>query len=236
MKTRLRRMTLLWSVLLCVLLAAITASAANLGTLYSNGPSSPTDNYAWQINFGYIVSNSFTLGAASTVTGFSFGVWAYPGDRPLTVDWSITSAEFGGTTYGAGTANVSASFLWTNNTNPTLCPAGSCDVLQLTTGAMSPVAMAPGTYWLNLQNITSVQGSPVMWEENNGLGCAPTDPAYWCTSKASESTVGTMASEDPEIYGYSEGGGGGTPEPSSMVLFASGVLGLGATLRRQLRG
>src|ERR1017187_656925 len=63
-------------VVLCLALAVIPASAQ---TLYSNGPINGTTD-AWTINFGYIVSDSFALGTASTVTGFDFGVWEFPGD------------------------------------------------------------------------------------------------------------------------------------------------------------
>ena len=39
--------------------------------LYENGPLNG-DYDAWTINFGYIVSNSFTLGGTNTITGFDF--------------------------------------------------------------------------------------------------------------------------------------------------------------------
>ena len=70
--------------------------------LYSNGPLNGTYD-AWTINFGFVVSNSFTLGSASTVGGFDFYTWGYPGDNPQTVDWYITASPFGGTIYGSGT-------------------------------------------------------------------------------------------------------------------------------------
>ena len=53
--------------------------------LYSNGPLDGTHD-AWTINYGYVVSNSFTLGSASTVGGFDFYTWGYPATyrRPWT--------------------------------------------------------------------------------------------------------------------------------------------------------
>ncbi len=75
------------------------------GVLYDNGPVNGTVD-AWAINFGYVVSDTFTLASEDTVSGFDFYVWAYPGDTALSVDWSITSDEFGGTTYGSGTAQL----------------------------------------------------------------------------------------------------------------------------------
>ena len=231
MKSLLRNIALVVLALSSVVLT-LPANAVNIGTLYSNGPASPTDNFAWAINFGHTVSNSFTLSGASTVTGFSFGVWVFPGDVPLTIDWSITSAEFGGTTFGSGTASVSASFLWTNGTNPALCGGGSCDVDEVTV-ATSNVNLASGVYWLNLDNAVTAQGNPMMWEQNNGVGCSPTDPPTWCTSLASENTVGAIGSEDPDIYGYTNSSE--APEPGSLTLLGSGVLTLASLLRRRLR-
>ena len=48
------------------------------------------------INFGYVVSDTFEADS-SQVNGFMFGTWEFPGDVMLTVDWSITSGENGGT-------------------------------------------------------------------------------------------------------------------------------------------
>jgi hypothetical protein len=86
--------------MLCLFLALIPAPAQT--TLYSNGPINGTID-AWTINFGYVVSDTFDLSAASTITGFDLGVWEFPGDKALTVGWSITSSEFGGASYGSGT-------------------------------------------------------------------------------------------------------------------------------------
>ena len=83
MKLRVASLTIL-----CLALAAIPAWAD-----YSNGPINGNTD-AWTINFGYIVSNTFlcckTYDPSDTnVTGFSIGVWEFPGDKVLSVDWSI---------------------------------------------------------------------------------------------------------------------------------------------------
>ena len=97
MKLRIASLTLL-----CLALAVIPASA---DTLYSNG--ALNGNYdAWTINFGYVVSDLFTSNATGTMTGFDFYTWSYPGDTPLTVDWSVTNLENGGNVFGSGTATL----------------------------------------------------------------------------------------------------------------------------------
>src|ERR1700690_3340141 len=100
--------------ILCLALAAVPAASQNI--LYSNGPINGTTD-AWTINFGYIVSDSFNLTAAGTVTGFDFGVWEFPGDKLSSVDWSITTDENGGTVFGSGPAsgpNLTDPFLSSN--------------------------------------------------------------------------------------------------------------------------
>ena len=185
-------------------------------TLYSNG--AINGNYdAWTINFGYIVSDNFTLSGASTVTGFDFGTWSYPGDTPTAVDWSITSQENGGNVYGSGTGASLANTVISTNGYGYQINKDTVSGLNLSLGA--------GTYWLNLQNATTSQGNPLYWDENDG------------TSLASENTIGSIGSEAFDICG---GSGCGTttttttPEPSSIMLLGSGILGLAGVLRRKL--
>src|SRR5208283_2640850 len=104
------KLKIAWLAILGVVLAAVPALAQ-----YDNGPINGTTD-AWTINFGYIVSDSY-VSDGSTVTGFSFGVWEFPGDTMSSVQWSITSGENGGTLYGSGTAsgaNLTDKFVSTN--------------------------------------------------------------------------------------------------------------------------
>jgi hypothetical protein len=195
---------------LCLALAAIPAWAQG----YENGPINGTTD-AWTINFGYIVSDTFTAGGSTT--GFQFGTWEFPGDTMLTVDWSITTAENGGSTIGSGTASVTDKFISTNQFGYNI---------DLITVSGLNVATTSGTYWLNLQNAVISSGDPVFWDENSGVGCGGSG----CPSSASESAVGTIPSEAFTI----NSGSGTVPEPSSIMLFGSGILGLAGLLRRKL--
>ena len=209
------RMRIASLAVLCLALAAIPAMAQ-----YDNGPINGTTD-AWTINFGYIVSDTFTA-ESSSVTGFSFGVWEFPGDVMTSVQWSITSSENSGTTYGSGTASgsgLSDTFISSNQYGYDI------DVIKVT--GLSVGVTNGSTYWLNLQNATVPSGDPVYWDENSGKGCGGTG----CPSMASESAVGTIPSEAFTING---GSSGTTPEPSSIMLFGSGILGLAGVLRRKL--
>jgi PEP-CTERM motif len=201
---------------ICLALAAIPAWAS-----YDNGPINGTTD-AWTINFGYVVSDSYKSDG-STVTGFSFGVWEFPGDTMSSVDWSITSGENSGTVFGSGTvsgSNLTDKFISTNQYG--------FDVDAITATGLSVPEQNGSTYWLNLQNAAVPSGDPVYWDENSGAGCKGSG----CPSQASESSVGTIASEAFTINPGSSTGT--TPEPSSIMLFGSGILGLAGVLRRKL--
>jgi hypothetical protein len=214
------RIGILSLTILCLALAAAPASADEFPWSYDNGPINGTTD-AWTINFGYIVSDTF-IALGSSVTVFSFGVWEFPGDIMSSVDWSITSGENSGTVYGSGTAsgyNFVDKFISTNQYG--------YNVDAITVSGLSVGTTNGNTYWLNLQNAAIPSGDPVYWDENSGAGC----DSPGCPSQASESAVGTIPSEAFTISGP---GRGATPEPSSMLLVASGVLVCLGRLRRKL--
>lgn len=105
-------------------------------------------------------------------------------------------------------------------------------------GSFHGPSLNNGTYWLNLENGVVPSGDPVYWDENSGIGC--TSPG--CPSEASNNSVGTMPSEAFTILGTSSSTStststtttGTVPEPGSIMLFGSGILGLVGMLRRKL--
>jgi len=196
--------------LLTICLFALPAVAQN--DIYDNGPSNGT-NDGWTINFGFAVSNTFTLSSNSTLNGLNFTAWVFPGDVLQSVEIDITSDEFGGTTYFDQQINVTQSGCATNQYGFNVCNEA---------GTFQGAAINAGTYWLTLSNGAVNLGDPVYWDENDG------------PSSASLNTVGTLGSESFTILGSSSGGTGTTPEPSSILLFGSGVVGVGALLRRKL--
>ena len=191
--------------------AVIPAAAQN--DLYDNGPTNGTVN-AWAVNFGFVVSDSFTLGSNSQVNGLTFSAWLFPGDAVVGGEVSITSSEFGGTTYFDEFINLTQSGCVMNQIGFNVCSE---------TGSFGPINLNAGTYWLNLFNVENWQiDEPVYWDENSG------------PSQASQNSVGTIPSESFTLLGtVSSGTGGTTPEPSSIMLFGSGILGaLGFTRRK----
>jgi hypothetical protein len=204
---------------LCLALAAIPAWAQNWS--YDNGPINGNLGQ-WYIDFGFIVSDTFVAGGPS-VTGFSLGVETiFSTDVVTSLDWSITSGENGGTTFGSGTAsgaNLTDQYISSNQFG--------FAIGEVTVTGLNVATTSGTTYWLNLQNALTNSGDPVGWDENRGIGCM----SNGCPSNASESAVGTIPSEAFTISG---GGGGTTPEPSSFVLFTFGVMTVAGVLRRKL--
>ncbi len=192
--------------ILCLALAAVPAFAQGMGN--NGGINGTTD--AWTINFGYVVSDTFTLATNSTLTGVTIGVWEFPGDVGSTIDYTVSATE-NGTGVGLDGNTVTDVFISTNQYGYDI------DTWSFNTGG---VPLSAGTYWLNLANAVVPSGDPVYWDENSG------------PSSASESSVGTIPSE-AFTWSYNSGTGT-TPEPSSFMLFGSGILGLAGLLRRKL--
>jgi PEP-CTERM motif len=213
MKAQLRTASLSLLALFCLMLAG----SALATDLYDNGPIN-ADQDAWTVNFGFQVTDSFILQHAATVRGFQFAVWEIPGDSATKVDWSIGTSPFSNTFGGTACAvpgpgcnsALNDTFLFTN-------AFGYSIDLETVTGLNLPLA-GNTTYYLTLQNAETQLLNQLYWDENSGR------------SLAYENDYGSIPSESFTING------GTTPEPSTLMLFGSGILGLGGLLRRRFLG
>ena len=197
----------------CLMLAVAPAMA---DTLYSNGPYNGTVD-AWTINFGFAVSDSFTAPGNSTITGFDFVYWdASNTDLLTTVDMSIGSTSFGNDIFSGTLSGGTNTFLSTNPYGYNLysVPIVVTVTIQTTGGTVA---------YATLSNACTTSGcsvsTPIYWDENSG------------PSTAYENTLGSIPSESFTIEGTPSST---TPEPSSIMLFGSGILGLAGILRRKL--
>ena len=207
---------------LLVLAASVSVVPATAQVLYNNGPVNGTVD-GWTINFGFAVSDTFTLTSASTVTGVNFYTFALPGDFLENAEVAITSSEFGGTTYSDQVVNFTPSNCSSNQYGYNIC-------LESSSG-YSPVNLSAGSYWLTLENAVVNDGDPIFWDENSGVGC--TSPG--CPSSASENSLGTIPSESFTVFGSASTSTTGTvPEPGSVMLVGSGILAIAGTIRRKL--
>ena len=192
-------------ILICALALLCLPGLLPAAPLYVNGALNGSID-AWTINFGYSVTNSFDISGASTATGVDFGAWYVPGDSFVTVDWMIGTTAYG-SEIGSGTAAVSEAFQYTN---------GFGYDIYVDSFSLPSLGLAPGTYWLTLQNAVMAGGNPVYWDENDG------------PSSAFENAEGAIGSE----YFAINGPASSVPEPASLILIGSGLL-FAAVLRRK---
>ncbi len=205
------------ALLTCFVLAL--ALSAQAGDIYDNGPVNGEVD-GWTINFGYVVSDSFTVsGGSSTVDGMSFWSHVFPGDVLTSVEISLTSQPLGGTTYFDQFVNMTQSNCFVDQFGFDVCRE---------TGNFAGPTLSNGTYWVNLQNAMVPDGDPVYWDENSGVGCG----SPGCPSTAYESTIGTIPSEAFTIMGNVNSS---TPEPNTALLLGSGLLGIAGMVRRTRR-
>jgi len=190
--------------------AILAAASANAQVAYTNGPTSGAFA-GWTINYGFAVSDSFTLGSTTTITGFSFGGWTFPGDTIGSVDWGISSSPdyaITGTallTKGAGGVG-----------------AQGYDVYDYS-ASVGSLTLAAGTYWFALQNADAGNGDYVYWDINNG------------PSVAYENTIGNVngylqpGTNSTAFTLYTSQ----APEPASWALMLGGFGLVGGAMRRR---
>jgi hypothetical protein len=205
---------------LCLTLAALPAMAQT--DVYDNGPVNGQVD-AWTVNFGFAVSDTFHISSATTLTGLDFWAWLEPGDTATSVEVAIGSGGYFTNDIMDTTVSLTQSNCFSNNFGLDVCNEH----------ASLNQAIGSGNYFLTLENAATVEGEPVYWDENSGVGCTTTG----CPSSAQENTLGTVPSEAFTLSGSgttTTTGGTSTPEPSSIMLFGSGILGLAGVLRRKL--
>lgn len=204
--------------LLAILCVAVCATA--FADLYNNGPTNGTVN-AWNL-YPYVVSDSFQVSANATMTSFTFAEWVPAGSTPLTVDWAIGTSPYGRDLGLGHAAPIYASLLCSSG-QP--FNGGTCggdydyDIYNSTVTIPSAHLFAGQTYWLTLRNSTDNFGDVDGWDINSG------------PSQAYHSLLGAVPSESFTINGTAAT----TPEPGSIVLLGTGILGLAGILRRRLR-
>jgi hypothetical protein len=204
------------SAILAVLVLGLTGALAAVpafadSALYSNpGPGTYIVN-----GFGAPTSDSFTLSQNSTVTGANLTMWFNAGDSPVDVTWQIDSSFTNfdsSTSLESGTSGVVSSTLeGTSYGFP---------VYQFSI-AIPSLALDAGTYWLEIDHVTSTLGYGGFWDESDGASLA------WNGADG----LGPVGSETFQILGNQENV---TPEPSSFLLLGSGLAVLAGLLKRRL--
>ena len=218
--------------LLTILCLALTASAQ----IYSEGPIDGNDNAfsvtgpAFPNFFGSVqdISNGFV----ATNSGFSYslewGEWSV--GAPTSFSWSVGSGAFGAD-LGSGTVAqypYNSRFLFTNGFG--------YGVYDVTAYVYLPWLTAGNTYWLTISNATDASNDGTQaWDIPNGGSGGPATCNFRqsgtnfgnCGLGGESFTISTACGAGPDC-------GPPVPEPSSILLFGSGILGLAGILRRKL--
>jgi len=163
------------------------ALVAHAQTLYNNG--SDTGTYAWQINFGYSVTDSFVLNRPAQVDEIVLSIWdADDLNNPLSAGWEITTEPFGGRTVASG--------------NSYLGLVQGCQPIQnqLCVWEMAIYVNAnlpAGTYWLQVDNVQTRFGSDAFWGQSNG----PSRAYLYSGDNSSTVAIRAIPSESFQVLG-----------------------------------
>ncbi len=220
MKMRIASLSLL---ILCFALATASAQTfintgpinGNLNAFFIDGPGGP---------FGQSISDQFVSTATGTAGTLNFGEWTL-GGNPTVVNWSLGTSSFGSDIASGGGA-VTSTFIGNNSFG-----YGIYNTQISISGAMT----SGNTYYLTLSGANDAGGSQFdAWDDNesllascyfenpNGSGGCPTTESEAFTITGSTTTTSTTSTTST------------TPEPSSIMLLGSGILGLAGVLRRKL--
>lgn len=235
--------TMFFSLLTILCLGLSTTSLADI---YNNGPTNGTvvalyisssSQYGEQaISDGFVASTSGVAGS------LDFAEWVLAGANPTSVAWALGTSSFA-SDIASGTASVSAG----NMTDIMLCHSGDpfnggiCgggydyDIYITEVNGLSGLLLGGSTYYLTLSDATDSADWPWdAWDVNDGPAtcfyetggsgsgpCEPFDGSESFTISGSSTTT-TSTTGEP------------VPEPSTILLFGSGILGLAGGLRRML--
>jgi hypothetical protein len=212
MKTKTARWNILLAAipLLAVIVTIQTARADAL--LYDNGPILGRAGY----NFNgatYAIADSFSLGSGATVTSVDLGTWQITGDKFIGIDWSITTAPFGGSVLGSGYSSIkSSTFLEPYSGNPAWSIYS--DIFAIT-----PTALPAGNYWLQLDHAQTAASDPIGWDVSYG------------PSKAFHTAIGGIPSESFQLRGIPVPGAPAPPMTACLAFAA--VLAMQALSNRK---
>jgi hypothetical protein len=202
------------SLLTICMLAAVPALADE--TLYFNGTVTATGGaHDYNTKSPYSISDPFTVPNSSDIETLSIEYW----DHSNTVVLSSLQMAIGSTAFGGSFETISP-----DAGSNTLLNGGVANshgyYLVVADFTFTSIDWS-GAGWITLENAICGTGCTVLWDASD-----PNLDAYNSSTGglAKASIYGETFSLDGEI----------TPEPSSLLLLGSGLLGLAGVLRRKL--
>jgi hypothetical protein len=232
MKTQLRIASLSLFTILCLVLSA-TAFAQ---IIYQNGPTNGNlngfffDGPGFGHPTGQDISDQFTPSlcpgggcVGGTASVLTFAEWVPIGNTPTAVAWALGSTPFGNELSGDLGKPVALS-----STHHLFDNGFGYSIFENTVGISGNLSDPNGTYYLSLSQAQDSGGTfSDAWDVNEG-------PALCFFRNPNGS--GDCPATESESFTIGGGSGGTTPEPGSLMLFGSGILGVAGVLRRRLMG
>ena len=225
MKLRMASLSLL--TILCLALTAYAGATAifndggidgNDNGFFVTGPDFP--NFLGSVQD---ISNGFTAAVSATPNHLGWGEWSV--GAPTSFSYELGTSAFG-TDLGSGTIAQNAgntTLLFTNGLG-----YGVYDVeVPISSSAMT----AGNEYWLSISNATDANNDGTQaWDLPNGGSGGPAV----CNFRQSGTNFGDCGLGG-ESFTLGACCGPPVPEPSSIMLFGSGIVGLAGILRRKLK-
>jgi hypothetical protein len=184
---------------------------------FISGPNLPNPAGSFQD-----ISDGFILAASGTANKLEFGEWVLSGSTPTGVDW-----EGGPTAF----SSAYSGHLAQNSTNSVLLFTNGFGygIYDVTATVNIPNLTAGNEYWITLSNATNTGSSQTgAWDLAGPSGGPAT-----CNFRQSGTDYGSCGTGG-ESFTLSGVPTTTTPEPSSILLLGSGILGLAGVLRRKL--